>query len=57
MENNRYFCIISLFYLQPLNLSLGRWESTGPELLTIKDRHGRPYVLSPVSSSSRQRKV
>lgn len=25
----------------------GRWESTGLELLTIKDRHGRDYVLSP----------
>ncbi|EFX83291.1 hypothetical protein DAPPUDRAFT_127919 [Daphnia pulex] len=25
----------------------GRWESTGSELLTIKDRHARDYVLSP----------
>ncbi|KAG0719664.1 putative proline--tRNA ligase, mitochondrial [Chionoecetes opilio] len=25
----------------------GRWESTGQELLTLLDRHGKEYVLSP----------
>lgn len=27
---------------------VGRWESTGSELLTVNDRYGRNYVLSPV---------
>jgi prolyl-tRNA synthetase len=30
------------------DIESGRWESTGLELLTVKDRHQRDYVLSPV---------
>lgn len=43
----------SLYYQAWLLLHfifIGRWESTGPELLSIQDRHKRDYVLSPVSS-------
>jgi prolyl-tRNA synthetase len=32
-------------------MKTGRWDSTGDELMTVKDRHKRDYVLSPVSKS------
>jgi len=37
--------------VQPAELWMesGRWEKYGPELLRIKDRHGRDFVLQPTS--------
>jgi prolyl-tRNA synthetase len=37
--------------VQPAELwqETGRWELYGPELLRIKDRHGRDFVLQPTS--------
>jgi prolyl-tRNA synthetase len=37
--------------VQPAELWLesGRWEQYGPELLRMKDRHGRDFVLQPTS--------
>lgn len=37
--------------VQPAELweESGRWEKYGPELLRIKDRHGRDFVLQPTS--------
>lgn len=37
--------------VQPAELWVesGRWEQYGPELLRIKDRHGRDFVLQPTS--------
>src|SRR5690606_4554831 len=37
--------------VQPAELwqESGRWEQYGPELLRIKDRHGRDFVLQPTS--------
>ncbi len=37
--------------VQPAELWMesGRWEQYGPELLRIKDRHGRDFVLQPTS--------
>ncbi len=38
-------------FVQPAELWVesGRWEQYGPELLRIKDRHGRDFVLQPTS--------
>lgn len=40
---------ISMPVVQPADLweESGRWEQYGPELLRIKDRHDRPFVLGP----------
>lgn len=37
--------------VQPAELWMesGRWEQYGPELLRVKDRHGRDFVLQPTS--------
>ena len=37
--------------VQPAELWMesGRWEKYGPELLRVKDRHGRDFVLQPTS--------
>ena len=37
--------------VQPAELWMqsGRWEKYGPELLRLKDRHGRDFVLQPTS--------
>lgn len=37
--------------VQPAELWMesGRWEQYGPELLRLKDRHGRDFVLQPTS--------
>ena len=37
--------------VQPAELWIesGRWEQYGPELLRMKDRHGRDFVLQPTS--------
>ena len=37
--------------VQPAELWIqsGRWEKYGPELLRLKDRHGRDFVLQPTS--------
>ena len=37
--------------VQPAELWVesGRWEKYGPELLRVKDRHGRDFVLQPTS--------
>lgn len=37
--------------VQPAELWMesGRWEKYGPELLRIKDRHGRDFILQPTS--------
>ena len=37
--------------VQPAELWVesGRWEQYGPELLRIKDRHGRDFILQPTS--------
>lgn len=37
--------------IQPAELwqETGRWEKYGPELLRIKDRHGRDFVIQPTS--------
>ena len=41
--------------VQPAELwqETGRWEKYGPELLRIKDRHMRDFVLQPTLYSSR----
>ena len=38
-------------FVQPAELWMesGRWEQYGPELLRMKDRHGRDFVLQPTS--------
>jgi len=40
--------------LTPGNLwaATERWDIMGPELLCMKDRHERPYVLSPTHEES-----
>lgn len=54
LENDRYREYLNQHEFQFHNSQatktnqIGRWESTGLELLTIKDRHARDYVLSPV---------
>jgi prolyl-tRNA synthetase len=37
--------------LQPAELWMesGRWEKYGPELLRVKDRHGRDFIVQPTS--------
>ena len=37
--------------IQPAELWMesGRWERYGPELLRIKDRHGRDFIVQPTS--------
>ncbi|HEY7803462.1 MAG TPA: proline--tRNA ligase, partial [Orrella sp.] len=37
--------------VQPAELwqESGRWEKYGPELLRVKDRHGRDFILQPTS--------
>ena len=37
--------------VQPAELwqESGRWEKYGPELLRLKDRHGRDYAMQPTS--------
>lgn len=37
--------------VQPAELwqETGRWEKMGPELLRVKDRHGRDYAIQPTS--------
>src|SRR5659263_249235 len=27
----------------------GRWEKMGPELMRVKDRHGRDFIIQPTS--------
>ncbi len=49
-EMNRAGSIETLMpMVQPADLweESGRWEDYGPELLRIKDRHQRPFVLGP----------
>jgi len=40
---------VTMPVVQPADLweESGRWEQYGPELLRIKDRHDRPFVLGP----------
>ncbi|WP_065650072.1 proline--tRNA ligase [Pantoea eucrina] len=47
--NNAGAVEISMPVVQPADLweESGRWEQYGPELLRIKDRHERPFVLGP----------
>ncbi|MBS0882306.1 proline--tRNA ligase [Pantoea sp. JGM49] len=47
--NNAGAIEISMPVVQPADLweESGRWEQYGPELLRIKDRHERPFVLGP----------
>ncbi len=47
--NNAGAIEISMPVVQPADLweESGRWEQYGPELLRIKDRHDRPFVLGP----------
>lgn len=30
----------------------GRWEDVGEELFTLRDRHGKEFVLSPVGKQT-----
>ncbi|HEY8024730.1 MAG TPA: proline--tRNA ligase [Burkholderiaceae bacterium] len=30
----------------------GRWEKMGPELMRVKDRHGRDYIIQPTSEEA-----
>ncbi len=51
-EMNRAGAIeLSMPVVQPAELwqETGRFEAMGPELLRIKDRHGRDYVVQPTS--------
>ena len=51
-EMNRAGAIELLMPLvQPAELweETGRWEKMGPELLRVKDRHGRDYAIQPTS--------
>jgi len=51
-EMNRAGAVeISMPVVQPAELwqETGRFEKMGPELLRIKDRHGRDYVVQPTS--------
>ena len=43
--------------VQPAELwqETGRWEKYGPELLRIKDRHMRDFVLQPMSPARKSR--
>ncbi|MDI9220317.1 proline--tRNA ligase [Pantoea sp. EA-12] len=47
--NNAGAIEISMPVVQPADLweESGRWEQYGPELLRVKDRHDRPFVLGP----------
>ncbi|ORM66706.1 proline--tRNA ligase [Pantoea rwandensis] len=47
--NNAGAIEISMPVVQPADLweESGRWEQYGPELLRVKDRHERPFVLGP----------
>lgn len=49
-EMNRAGAIeVSMPMVQPADLwqETGRWDKFGPELLRLKDRHDRPFVLGP----------
>jgi hypothetical protein len=35
----------------------GRWEDIGEELFTLKDRHDREFVLSPVGKQNKVLKL
>ncbi|NDP37583.1 MAG: proline--tRNA ligase [Rhodoferax sp.] len=51
-EMNRAGAVeLSMPVVQPAELwqETGRFESNGPELLRIKDRHGRDFVIQPTS--------
>jgi prolyl-tRNA synthetase len=51
-EMNRAGAIELLMPLvQPAELwqETGRWEKMGPELLRVKDRHGREFAIQPTS--------
>ena len=49
--NNAGAIEILMPMVQPAELWMqtGRWDAYGPELLRIKDRHGRDFVLQPTS--------
>ena len=40
--------------VQPAELwqETGRWDKMGPELMRVKDRHGRDYVIQPTSEEA-----
>jgi len=56
-EMNRAGAIeMTMPVVQPAELwqETGRFEKMGPELLRIKDRHGRDFVVQPTSEEARQ---
>jgi prolyl-tRNA synthetase len=51
-EMNRAGAIELLMpFVQPAELwqETGRWDKFGPEMMRVKDRHGRDYVIQPTS--------
>ena len=44
--------------VQPAELwqETGRWDKMGPELMRVKDRHGREYAIQPTSRRSHHRR-
>lgn len=51
-EMNRFGAIELLMpVVQPAELwqETGRWDKMGPELMRVKDRHGRDYAIQPTS--------
>jgi hypothetical protein len=36
-----------------MSLVAGRWEDIGDELFTLKDRHDKEFVLSPVGKQTK----
>jgi hypothetical protein len=40
--------------VQPAELwqETGRWDKMGPELMRVKDRHGRDYIIQPTSEEA-----
>lgn len=45
---------VSTSILQPREIwdASGRWETFGPEMFKIKDRHDREYALGPTAEES-----
>lgn len=54
-EMNRAGAIEMLMpIVQPAELwqETGRWDKMGPELMRVKDRHGRDYIIQPTSEEA-----
>lgn len=54
-EMNRAGAIEMLMpVVQPAELwqETGRWDKMGPELMRVKDRHGRDYIIQPTSEEA-----